>query len=124
MTDGENLAISRAETLAHFAPKVPEIPFVKTLDPMLVECCIENLYEPSPAQPSDYECSIGMSYDNNSKEPKKWKQVPQVGEQDVQSIPPLKVFSDKDVYNDIVSNLDTSVAQFIGGADIPKADLA
>ena len=79
MTDGENLAISRAETLAHFAPKVPEISFVKTLDPVLVEHCIENLYDPPPAPLSDYERSIGMSYDNKSKEPKKGKQVPQLG---------------------------------------------
>ena len=91
----ENCAISRVETIAHFAPKVPDIPYVKTLDPVLVERCIENLYDPSPAPPSDYERSIGMSYDNKSEEPKKGKQVPQLGEQDVQSVPPLKVFDDK-----------------------------
>ena len=34
------------------------------------------------------------------------------------------MFPDKDVYNDIASNLGISVAQLIGDADIPKADLA
>ena len=52
------------------------------------------------------------------------KKVPQLGEQEIQSIPPLKVFPDKDVYNDIASDLGISVAQLIGDADIPKADLA
>ena len=56
------------------------------------------------------------------------KKVPQLGEQEIQSIPPLKVLPDKDVAatynNDIASSLGITVAQLIGDEDIPKADLA
>ena len=48
---------------AHFAPKVPEIPFEKTLDPVLVVRTVENLYDTAPSPPSDYRRSIERSYD-------------------------------------------------------------
>ena len=97
----------------NFAPKVPEIPFEKTLDPVKVVRTVENLYDPEQ-MPSDYTRSIERSYDEmvrvNKGEPvvqaekgkqvvesKKRKQVPQLGEQPVQSVPPLKVFDEKAV---------------------------
>jgi transposase len=68
---------------------------------------VENLYDPVPSSPSDYKRSIEMSYDEmmEAKKPnqsgvtaKKGKQqVHQLGEQPVQSVPPLKVFDEKAV---------------------------
>ena len=49
---------------AHFAKKVPEIPFEKTLDPVKVVRTVENLYDPVPSPPSDYRRSIERSYDD------------------------------------------------------------
>ena len=80
-----------SEVVAHWAPKVSEIPFVKTLDPVLVERTIENLYDPAPSPPSDYRRSIERSYEEMGQA-KKGKLVPQLGEQPVQSVPPLHVF--------------------------------
>jgi hypothetical protein len=80
----------------HFAKKVPEIPFEKTLDPVKVIRTIENLYDPAPSPPSDYRRSIEKSYDAmvEAKKPdqpvvsaKTRKQVYQLGEQPVQSVP-------------------------------------
>ena len=104
---------------AFFAKKVPEIPFVKTLDPVKVVRTVENLYDPKQV-PSDYTRSIEMSYDEMVRvkkgepvvqvekgkqvvESKKRKQVPQLGEQPVQSVPlsrcltrrPFKVVNNK-----------------------------
>ena len=53
-TDEANAADVRSELDAHFAPKVPEIPFVMTLDPVLVVRTVENLYDPVPSPPSDH----------------------------------------------------------------------
>ena len=61
--------------------------------------------------PSDYDRSIQKSYKQQIEQTRSsasGKKVPQLGEQEIQSIPPLKVFP------------DISVAQFIGGADIPR----
>jgi len=94
---------------------VPEIPFEKTLDPVLVVRTVENLYDPVPSPPSDYRRSIERSYDEMSKA-KKVKQVAQLGEQAVQSVPPLKVFDD---------NAAQSSQQHIGSTTFyPVADLA
>ena len=60
---------------AHFAPKVLEIPFENTLDPVLVVRTIENLYDHVPSPPSDYRRSIESSY-NEMGHVKKGKQVP------------------------------------------------
>jgi len=59
----ECAAITRSELDAHFAKKVPEIPFEKTLDPVKVVRTVENLYDPVPSPPSDYRRSIERSYD-------------------------------------------------------------
>ena len=114
-TDEETAAIVRSEVDAHWAPKVPEIPFEKTLDPVLVVRTVENLYDPVPSPPSDYRRSIERSYDEMGQA-KKGKQVPQLGEQPVQSVPPLKVFDDKAVQ---------SSQQYIGSTtDHPIAEVA
>ena len=60
--DEENDVIVCSQVAAHFAKKVPEIPFEKTLDPVKVVRTVENLYDPEQ-MPSDYTRSIERSYD-------------------------------------------------------------
>src|SRR3954469_6590326 len=90
----------KSELKAFFAKKVPEIPFKKTLDPVKVVRTVENLYDPVPSPPSDYRRSIKRSYDEMMEAKKttqsagvtakKGKQkVHQLGQQPVQSPPPL-----------------------------------
>jgi hypothetical protein len=82
---------------------------------VLVARTVKNLYDPVPSPPSDYRRSIERSYDEMGQA-KKRKQVPQLGEQPVQSVPPLKVFDDKAVQ---------SSQQHIGSTtDYPIAELA
>ena len=64
--DEEIACIVRSEVGDHFAKKVPEIPFEKTLDPMKVVRTVENLYAPVDVQ-SDYTRSIARSYDKMVK---------------------------------------------------------
>ena len=74
---------------------MPEPPREK-LAPEVVVRCIDAIYNPPPKPPSDYRRSIERSYDEMGQA-KKVKQVPQLGEQAVQSVPPLKVFDDRAV---------------------------
>ena len=99
-TEEENDAISKAEVRAHFAPQKPE-PRQK-LAPEVVQRVFNSLWNPPPKPPSDYERSIDKSYSSKvqNKSDQSRKQVPQLREQEVQSIPPLKVFSDMDVHYD------------------------
>ena len=106
----ENRQAVEAQVKKHFAPKVPEIPFEKTLDPAKVVRTVENLYDPVPSPPSDYRRSIEMSYDKMIEATKPVKsgireikihQVYQLGEQPVQSVPPLKVFDEKAVQSSL-----------------------
>ena len=62
-TPEKNQEAIQAEVKNKFAPKVPEIPFEKTLDPVKVVRTVENLYDPVPSPPSDYRRSIERSYD-------------------------------------------------------------
>lgn len=129
----ENKEAVRAQMAAHFAPKVPEVPFVQTLDPVKKAHTVENLYNPPPSPPSDYRRSIEISYDEMVEakkgkqvpqvvQDKKGKQVPQLGEQPVQSVPPLKVFDEKPVESSQKDTTDYPMAkvvyQFVQGADL------
>jgi hypothetical protein len=62
-SEEENRETIQSELKAFFAPKVPEIPFEKTLDPVKVVRTVENLYDPVPSPPYDYRRSIERSYD-------------------------------------------------------------
>jgi len=140
-TEEENAAIRRSELDAHFAKKVPEIPFVKTLDPVKVVRTVENLYDPVPSPPSDYRRSIERSYEETVEakkgnqvprlgqqpvrsvvQAKKGKHVPQLGEQTVQSVPALKVFDEKAVQSSQPNTTDYPIAQvvykFVQGKDL------
>ena len=120
-TDEETADIVRSEVDAHFAPKVPEIPFEKTLDPVKVARTVENLYDPAPSPPSDYRRSIERSYDEMGQA-KKGKLVPQLGEQPVQSVPPLKVSDEKAVQSSQQDTTDYPMAtiayEFVLGKDL------
>ena len=75
---------------------------------------------PPPKPPSDYERSIEKSYEQRGQG-RCGKKVPQLGEQEQQSLALLKVFLDKDVHND---STGLSVAQVIGDTGFPMAELA
>ena len=91
-----------SELKSFFAQKV-KVPEPKFTANYTVEAChrtIDNLYNPLESPPSDYMRSIGKSFDELQKEvPKKvGKQIPQLGEQAAQSVPPLKVFDQKEIH--------------------------
>ena len=90
------MAISKAETDAHFAPKKP--PPKQVIDPIALERTIRSLYNPPPKPTSDYERQITKSYSSEMERRKSGKQIAQLGEQVVQSVPPLQVFPDTDVH--------------------------
>jgi hypothetical protein len=116
----ECIETSTSAVEKHCAKKVPEIPFEKTLDPVKVVRTIENLYDPIPSLPSDYRRSIEKLYDDmvEAKKPdqsvvsaKKRKQVHQLGEQPVQSVPPLKVFDEKAIESSRQNTTDYPIAK-------------
>ena len=115
-TDDEIDAAVKAHNKAFFAPKVPEIPYVKTLDPVKVARTVDNLYDPVPSPPSDYRRSISRSFDKTMEQANKGKQIPQLGEQEGQSVPPLKVFDDKAAKAGSLQHIDwNTVLPFAGG---------
>ena len=64
------------------------------IDPIALERTIRSLYNPPPKPPLDYERSIAISYNSEMERRKSGKQIAQLGEQAVQSVPPLQVFPD------------------------------
>ena len=88
-SDLENAAAVKAYNAAFFAPRVPDPKFTADVAPEACHRTIDNLYNPPPAPPSDYERSIDKSYDDLMElpPPKKGKQVPQLREQDAQLDP-------------------------------------
>ena len=80
-------------------------------------------------RPSDYERSISKSYHQQKKQKssltgsnKSGKTVPQLEEQAMQSIPPLKVITDK--VTDTAKDFGISVDQLLGTEEVPMAELA
>ena len=99
-------------------------------NPRHLALTIDNLCNPPPKPPSDYERSIDKSYGDELDKPKKGKQVPQLGEQAAQSVPPLKVFDGKAAQGyqqQIGSTTDYPIAdvvcQYVPGEDLVKGRL-
>jgi hypothetical protein len=76
----------KAEVKAHFAKKKPEPKLF--IPPGTVKHFAETRAQP-PHLPSDYARSIVRA----KKQPRSGKSIPQLGEQKIQSVPPLKVYS-------------------------------
>jgi hypothetical protein len=112
LTDEETRKVVVADVKRQLQPKKPE-PEEKLSEEVVVRF-MKNLSDPEPKPPSDYERSITKSYGEQRKSGKK---VPQLGEQEQQSIAPLKVFPDKD-------STGLSVAQVIGDTGFPMAEIA
>jgi hypothetical protein len=73
--------------------KEPEI----VIDPEDAKRLLRNLRRPPPDLPSDYDRAIIKAHDETVKKPRaRAKQVAQLGEQENQSCPPLKVVSSYD----------------------------
>ena len=96
----ESEAITRAEVKAHFTKKPPpeELPSIKGLPRDKLHYTIRCLYNPPPRPSSDYERSIEKSHDSVLENRKCGKQIAQLGQQATQSLPPLKVLTDKDAH--------------------------
>jgi hypothetical protein len=130
MTDEETRAVVASEVKSHFAPKPPPPP-KEIIPAKTVEHFVE-LLERAPAhvqnRPSDYERSIRKSYQEQMQQSrrtssnKSGKTVPQLGEQAMQSIPPLKVITDK--VTDAARDIGISVDQLLGTEEVPVADVA
>ena len=122
MTEEENRAAVDAEVESHFAPKKPQ-PEEPT-DPK-VKQHFKGLLEQPPqymlTMPSDYERCLTKTYNKtrSSSSASGKRDVPQLGEQAIQSIPPLKVLPDQD-YADFARDAGMSVSQLLGNADIPR----
>lgn len=119
MTDVELDRVVAADVKRQLTPKKPE-PKEKLPEETVVRF-VKNLSDREPKLPSDYERCISKSYSEQMQQGKSWKKVPQLGEQEIQSTPPLKVFPDKDVHND---STGLSVSQVIGATGFPMAELA
>ena len=109
MTNEELEESVHADVKAQLAPKKPPTDPIKellnTITKKILDRTVENLYNPPPSLLTDYECCIEKTHISQMEEKKCGKKVPQLGEQEVQSIAPLKVFSDKaDLYNDNVAH--------------------
>jgi hypothetical protein len=96
---------------------------------------LENLTRPTAEEVlSDYDRSITKSHEEHVQRPRKrGKKVPQLGEQENQSCPPLNVFSTEvDLQpevarevQDAAANVGVSIAEYLGSlVEYPMADLA
>ena len=99
------------------------------VDPKTRQHFVDFLERPPPHvenRPSDYDRSITKSFNamqRSRSSSASGKKIPQLGEQENQSCPPLNVDVAEE-YKDIASSLGITVAQLIGNEDIPKADVA
>jgi len=132
-SDAENKAISDQQVQEHFAPKPPPPPKEK-IHEKIVETFLKQ-FEPPPEKTglSDYERSICKSFQKGSSSSsggkKCGKTVPQLGEQRVQSIAPLKVSTEQqemiptDQQREAARTAGISVEQYIaiqaGDAALP-----
>ena len=127
MTEEETRAVVAAEVKAHFAPKPPPPP-KEILPTKAIERFVRCLKH-VPNMPSDYDRSIKKSYKKQMQQSisessnKSGKTVPQLGEQEMQSIPPLKVITDKET-DAVARDFGLSVDQLLGSEEIPMADVA
>ena len=85
-----------ADTKRQLAPKPKPPSFTAGIPQEKIERCIANIYAPKPPPPTDYERYISKSYSSHEEQRKCGKHVAQLGEQEVQSVPPLKVNTEKD----------------------------
>ena len=117
MTDEETRAFVASEVKSHFAPKSPPPP-KEIIPTKTVEHFVELLERAPPHvqnRPSDYERSIRKSSHEQMQESrrassnKSMKIVPQLEEQAMQLIPPLKVSTDKAATDALAKELGLSV---------------
>lgn len=110
----ENTKIMAAYTKEQLAPKRP--PPKEKLDPVKVKRCLDALQKPLTVPlplPSHYERTIANTYEKAKQSEsssisgsRRRKTIPQLGEQEKQSCPLLKVFTD-------VANVDPGVVPLI-----------
>jgi hypothetical protein len=100
------------------AKQLPPPKFTAGIPQEKIDRFFDAWYNPPPPLPTDYARSIEKSYEEEMENrSKKGKEVAQLGEQDAQSAPPLKVDSDNVLKNIKVRDL------VYPGDDIPFADV-
>ena len=94
MTDDELDREVDTDVKRQLAPKRPEP--VEKIDPAKLKKCLENLRRPTAEEKlPDYDRSIMKSRESQVQRARaSGRKVPQLGEQENQSCPPLNVFSD------------------------------
>jgi hypothetical protein len=82
-------------------------------------------------QPSQDQLNVPEDYTHTLKKQYEKRDVPQLGQQAKQSIPPLKVFSkevphglDMDKTVKLAAQMGMTMAQLLSGAELPKAAIA
>ena len=131
MTEEENKWVVDAQVKAHFAPKPPPTPKEKIFEKVIPH--FVDLAKPAmKKRRSNYERSISKSYYQQKNQQssltgsnKSRKTVPQLEEQEVQSIPPLKVSTDKavtDADREMAREMGITVEQLLGIEEVPTMD--
>jgi hypothetical protein len=108
-TDEENKVISNAQLKAHFAPKKPEpkLTYIEK-DKNWAMGMITQPTQYKLRLPSDYKCEIERQSDLAAKakrSAKNRKQIPQLGEQKNQSVPPL-IIGPTDIHMSFRAKMD------------------
>jgi len=133
MTIEENKAEVAAQVKAHFAPKQP--PPKEKISYEVIQHFIDNAQPAMKRTDSDYERCIKKLYvaqkdkessSSQARSSKCGKTIPQMGEQAVQSIPPLKVSTDKAVIDAdtemAAREMGITVEQLLGIEEVPTMD--
>ena len=120
MTEEENNDIMAADVKRQLAPKHPD-PKEK-IDSVKAKRCLDALKRPTPPPlPSHYDRCIVKTFNeakmsgSTSSAARSGKTIPQLGEQEKQSCPPLKVFPD--IANDprvAAAHLGYTLADYLG----------
>ena len=128
MTVEENIAEVAAQLQAHFGPKPPPPPKEK-IPEKVVQHFVDLAKPAVKKRRSDYERSISKSFHQQKNQQssltgsnKCGKTVPRLGEQAVQSIPPLKASTEKavtDANREMAREMGITVEQLLGMEEVP-----
>ena len=116
MTEEELTAWVQKDVHEQLKPKKPQPK--EPVDPAAKKFYLSMMCQPKPPLMSDYDRSITKSWEKKSN--RRYNQVPQLGEQPKQSVPPLVVLSKEDEATaKFVKETNLTKAQLLGQEKIP-----